>query len=434
MPDPSTTQQTVPAPFAAFIGIDWADQQHAICLCPVGSDRVEHATLSHTPEALAEWKAKLLERFGGRPVAVALEQRRGPLLHALMGSEWLVLYPIHSTTLENYRGAFLPSGAKDDPGDAFWAADLLRHHHAQLRPWRPDDAATRTLARLVEDRRQAVNLRTRLVQKLTAALKEYYPQALEWAGPKLSAPLAWDFLERWPTLAAVQAAVPGTVREFYQQHPCRDGEAIEARCQQIAQGQALTADAAVVEAGAMKTAMLVGQLRAMGPAIERYEERIAELFGSHVDAKLFASVPGAGPALAPRLLVAFGSDRERFQKAAELQCFSGAAPVTVCSGQSRWVHWRWACPKFLRQSFVEFADQSLSRSEWAGAFYEQQREAGKSHQAVLRAVAFKWIRILFRCWKDRQPYNEAVYLAALRRRGSPLMARIDARRIASAAA
>jgi len=418
-----TTEET--APFAAFAGIDWADQPHAVCLYAAGSDRAEHSTLEHTPEALAAWIGRLRERFGGRPVAVAVEQRRGALLHALMGQPLLVLYPIHSTVLGKYRGAFVPSGAKDDRGDAFWAADLLRHHHAQLRAWKPDDTATRTLARLVEDRRQAVNLRTRLVQKLTAALKEYYPQALGWAGHQLSAPLAWDFLERWPTLAALKQEPIEAVREFYRRHHGSNREVIEARCEQIAQAQALTSDAAVVEAGTLKVAMLVGQLRALAPAIARYEERIAELFGCHADAKLFAHLPGAGPALAPRLLAAFGGDRERFATAAEVQCFSGVAPVTVRSGQGQWVHWRWACPKFLRQSFVEFAEQSLSRSSWAAACYEQQRAKGKSHPAALRALAFKWIRILFRCWRDRQPYDESVYLAALQRRGSPLMARIN---------
>ena len=250
----------------------------------------------------------------------------------------------------------------------------------------------------------------------------------------MSAPLAWDFLDRWPTLAAVKQEPAEVVREFYRRHHCSNRKVIQARCEQIAQAQALTGDAAVVEAGTLKVVMLVGQLRALWPAIERYEKRIAELFGCHADAKLFANLPGAGPALAPRLLAAFGSDRERFATAAEMQRFSGVAPVTVRSGQGCWVHWRWACPKFLRQSFVEFAEQSLRQSAWAAAFYERQRADGKGHAAALRSLAFKWIRILFRCWKDRQPYNEAVYLAALQRRGSPLAARIHSAAAAPATA
>ena len=420
--------------FAAFVGIDWADKQHAICLYPAGSNRAEHTTLEHTPEAIADWLAALRQRFGGRPIAVALEQRRGALLHALMGQEFLVLYPLHSTVLEKYRATFVPSGAKSDAGDAYWAADLLRLHHSQLPAWKPDLAATRLLALLVEDRRDAVDRRTRLVQQLNAALKQYYPQALVWAGRSLSVPMAWDFLDRWPTLTAIQKASSNDLREFYQQHHCRQSQAITERCEQIAKAQALTKDEAIVTAGRMKVTMLVGELKALGPAIERYEEQIAQLFGEHADVKLFEGLPGAGAALAPRLLAGFGSDRDRFDRAAQIQQLSGIAPVTVRSGKSQWVHWRWACPKFLRQTFVEFAEQSLRYSVWAAAYYEQQRAKDKGHHAVLRALAFKWIRILFRCWKNRQPYNESIYLEALRRRGSPLVARIDEILAARAAA
>jgi hypothetical protein len=85
------------------------------------------------------------------------------------------------------------------------------------------------------------------------------------------------------------------------------------------------------------------------------------------------------------------------------------------------VHWRLACSTFLRQSFVEWAGSTITRSYWAGAYYQQQRQKGKSHAMAVRALAFKWIRILYRCWKRRTVYDEAVNLKALRRRGSPLM-------------
>ena len=125
--------------------------------------------------------------------------------------------------------------------------------------------------------------------------------------------------------------------------------------------------------------------------------------------------------MAPRLLAAFGSQRERFQTAAEIQSFTGIAPITERSGNAKWVHFRWACPKFLRQSFHEWAGHSIMYSTWARAYYQQQRDRGKSHHAVVRALACKWIRIVFRCWKDRVPYNEDAYLAALAKRRSPLL-------------
>jgi transposase len=139
------------------------------------------------------------------------------------------------------------------------------------------------------------------------------------------------------------------------------------------------------------------------------------------DYGLFAGLPGAGPHLAPRLLVAFGEDRQRFQKAEELQKYAGIAPVTERSGKKSWVHWRWQCPTFLRQTFIEWAAQTINKSFWAGAYYYQQRAKGSTYQAAVRALAFKWIRILYRCWKNRTPYDETKYLKALKKRRSSLL-------------
>src|SRR5262249_15635068 len=132
---------------------------------------------------------------------------------------------------------------------------------------------------------------------------------------------------------------------------------------------------------------------------------------AHPDFFIFESLPGAGAVMAPRLLAAFGSQRERYANAAEVQSYSGIAPVTERSGKKKWVHFRWACPKFLRQSF---------HAVWTRSYYQQQRSRGQDHQAAVRALAFKWIRIAFRCWKDGVAYDENRYLAALVRRGSPL--------------
>jgi transposase len=119
--------------------------------------------------------------------------------------------------------------------------------------------------------------------------------------------------------------------------------------------------------------------------------------------------------------VAFGERRQRFPDAASLQKLAGIAPVTERSGKKFWVHWRYACPKFLRQTFVEWVAQTIPRSYWAKAFYQSHRARGARHQAALRALAFKWIRILHRCWRDRVPYDEAKYLLALQKRRAPLL-------------
>jgi hypothetical protein len=169
---------------------------------------------------------------------------------------------------------------------------------------------------------------------------------------------------------------------------------------------------------------LMAQLRVILEAIERFDQGIAERAQSHPDYALFEALPGAGPALAPRLLVAFGEQRERYGSAQEMQKYAGIAPVLERSGKQSWVHWRRQCPKFLRQTFVEWASVSIRFSFWARAYYEHQRDKGATHQAAVRSLAFKWIRIVFRCWQSGTPYDESVYLAALQRRGSSLISNL----------
>ena len=158
-----------------------------------------------------------------------------------------------------------------------------------------------------------------------------------------------------------------------------------------------------------------------GLAVMTRSSSDCELAPTLPDYKLFAALPGAGPALAPRLLVAFGERRERFPNAAALQKYAGVAPVTERSGNKSWVHWRYSCPTFLRQTFVEWVGQTIPRSFWAKTFYEARRARGARHQAALRALAFKWIRVLHRCWIDHIPYDESRYLMALQKRHAPLL-------------
>jgi len=139
---------------------------------------------------------------------------------------------------------------------------------------------------------------------------------------------------------------------------------------------------------------LVEQLRVSLQAIARFDAEISTVSKTLPDYPLFSALPGAGAALAPRLLVAFGEQRQRYESAAEFQKYTVIAPVTESSGKKHWVHWRVRCSTFLRQTFVEWAAETITRSFWAGAYYRQQRAKGCSRQAALRALAYKWIRIL----------------------------------------
>jgi transposase len=404
--------------FAAFLALDWADQQHAFRLQVVGQSKIETGTLEQKPEVLGPWLAQLRERFGGRPIAVGLEQSRGALIHALMAYDFLVLYPIHPTTVAKYREAFKSSGAKNDPLDAGQILEILTKHQDRLHRLNPDTVETRLLGRLVEDRRKAVELRTSHIQALGAALKEYYPQALELTHGNLSSRLACDLLLKWPTFEDFQQAKPSTIKAFYYGHNIRSPEVIERVLALAEKSQALTTDSAIVESGRRLSQMYARLIQALNPAIKDYDQRIQGVFDAHPEAQLFSGLPGAGPVMAPRLLAFFGTDRSRYAAALNVQSFTGIAPVTKSSGKSRVVYCRAACPKFDRQTFHEFSRLSVAYCQWARNYVQYYTAKGKKYHTIIRALAYKWIRILFKCWKERTPYNEDKYMETLKKRGS----------------
>jgi transposase len=423
--DEMSSNKTATPEYAALVGIDWAAEKHDVWIWDAATGQGRHRVVDHTPEALGAWLSELQAEYPAQRVAVCLEQSRGALIHALMGHAFMVLYPINPVTLARYREAFSPSRAKDDPSDARLLAEILQCHRDKLSAWMPDDEQTRTLSLLTEERRKAVNLGTKLVLRLQTALKMYFPQAIEWAGGNLNTPLACDWLLKWPTIEAVQKTKPHTIRSFYYAHNCRRPDPIEARLEAIATAKPLTQDAAIITAYQMTVQMLARQLRALQASIAEYDRQIAALFRQHPDAFLFQGLPGAGAALGPRLLAAFGTQRDRYAAAKDIQTYTGIAPVIERSGKQEWTHFRWNCPKFQRQTFHEFAKNSIPYSAWAKAHYELQRSRGKKHSAAVRSLAFKWIRILHRCWKDRIPYDEARYVRTLQQRGSPLAKLMD---------
>jgi transposase len=409
--------------FAAYVGFDWADQKHVIRIQAAESTEVEAEEVNQRPERLGEWVAKIRERFGGGKIAIAIEQSKGSVVYHLMQYDFLELYPINPKTLARYREAFNVNKASCDQTDAELLLELVRLHRDRLRRWVPDDKQTRLLSMLVENRRNLVNTVTEYTNRLTSLLKNYYPQALELAG-SLNTQKACAFLSNWPTLELLKAAGSSELREFYRKH--RSGrDVIEKRFKVISEAQPLTTDEAIVEMSVMMVKVIVTQLRGLNEALQEFDERIAELFAEHPYGPVFNSFPGAGKVLAARLTAAFGINMDRYRSASDVQKFSGTAPVTEQSGKSRWVHRRYASPKFLKQTYHEFAGHSIHWSVWAKAYYDQQRALGKGHHAAVRALAFKWIRILFRCWKTNKPYDEQIYLDALVRRGSPLVARLQ---------
>lgn len=412
-------KQLADTAFRAYVGIDWADAKHDIYVESRDGEVKEFDCISSRPESVAGWALDVYERFGG-PIAVAVELQKGPVVSALLKHDFFVLFPINPLMLARYREAFTPSRAKDDPTDAELAVDLITRHPERFKPLKPQSAEMRKLMALVEHRFKVLCDQRRTVNRLGHALKAYYPQVLDWFREKNTV-LFCDFLTEWPTLQQLKRARASRIRRFFEDHNMRRQAVIERRLEAIKTSMPLTEDESVVEPYRLQVEVLIDQMRTTIQYLKRYDEETTAITVQLPDYALFSPLPGAGHILAPRLLAAFGEDRERFGHADELQMYSGIAPVTERSGKSTWVHWRLQCPTFIRQTFVEWAGQTINKSAWAGAYYRQQRDKGASYEMAVRALAFKWIRILYRCWKDRMPYDESKYLAALRRQGSPVL-------------
>ena len=411
--------------FAAFVGLDWEDQRHAVCLLPPAGGVPRHGEVAQTPEGIAAWVAELRERFGGRPVAVCLEQSRGALVYALMQYDFLVLHPLNPKQLSDYRAALYPSGAKSDPNDAELLARFLRDHVDKVRAWRPDDPITRGLRMMTEQRRKWVQDRVALTNELQQRLKESYPLALAWGGEILCSEWFLALLEKFPSQRELQRASPRQLEKWLpKRRRASDDPPAEQllrdRIAAIRKAPPITTDGPVLDHARLAVGHLAVMIQTVNRAVAECERKIDELFAKHPDGQLFASFPGAGNAMAPRLAAAFGTDRDKFRDAQEMQQFSGIAPVTRASGKTTTVSMRWACPKFLRQTFHEFARCSIRYSGWAKAYVDMRKARGDRYQEIVRGLAFKWQRILFRCWKNHEAYDKERYLQRLLATGTRL--------------
>jgi transposase len=412
-------------PYDLVIGLDRSDRKADLYLIDTRSGQGRSATIDTAPEALWEWLLQLRQQHPQARVGLCLEQPAVHLIPFLETYAWITLYPINPITLQKYREAFVTSRAKDDAKDARYLAELLQAHHQQLKAWAPEDSQTRAVQQLVFHRRAVVDERTALTNRLQALLKQYFPQALTLCGEDLWRPLATGFLLKWPSLQAVQKTKTATLKQFYYLNGSRSAKLLEQRLALIQKAVPVTDETALIESFVLRVQLICRQLQLVQQTITHYDQQIGQTFKQHPDYLIFASFPGAGPVLGPRLLSSLGSQRERFEDAANLQHYTGVAPVTKQSGGKCHIHRRYLCPKFHRQSFHEYAKQSVLWSRWAAAYYLQQRTKGAPHHTAVRALAYKWQRVIWRCWQNRKPYEEKIYEAALRKTNSPLVALLD---------
>jgi transposase len=412
-------------PFDLVIGLDRSDRKADLYLIDTPTGQTRKQTIATSPEALRNWLLQLRQQYPTGRVAICLEQPAASLILFLEAYSWITLYAINPITLQKFREAFVTSRAKDDGKDSQYMAELLLTHHDKLKAWQPDDSQTRQLQQLVLHRRAVVDERTGLTNRLQALLKQYFPQALDLCGEDLWRPLAIAFLLKWPTLQSLQKAKPGAIKTFYYLHGSRSQKLIEQRLELIASAMPITDEMAVLQSHTLRVQLLCRELLLLHKTIEQFDQTMADVFRQHPDREIFASLPGAGPVLAPRLLASMGSERDRFASASNLQRFSGIAPVTKQSGGKCHIHRRYLCPKFLKQSFHEYAKESILHSRWAAAHYWQQRQKGCGHHTAVRSLAYKWQRIIWKCWQSRTVYQEKIYEAALKKSRSQLVALLD---------
>lgn len=400
-----------------WAAVDWGDEAHYICIVDADGRELRSFKIPHSAEGLSEMISELNK--SGPINGVAVETTHGLVVHKLLEAN-LPVFAINPKQSSTWREAHSVAGCKSDRSDSYVLANGLRMMHDQLHVLKPDDPLTRQLQLLTDAECRFINDHTRCAQQLLAAIKEYYPIALQmfeaWGSPPAS-----DFILAFPTPQDFRRASDKKLLRFLKDHRLHATaerlKAIEDR----KQDSPWPSDPTTVQAKSMEAMACANELRTLDAILKQYREQIEQLFEQHPDRDIFTSLPSCGPKLAPRILSHFGSQRDRYESACSLQQLSGVAPVTKESGSNKQVAMRHSCDKAFRNAMHLYAKVSLKKCGWASAVYNQAIERGMNHARALRKVAWKWLKIIYRMWYDRQPYDESRYLDSLIRRGSTLV-------------
>ena len=403
-----------------LVSLDRSDRSAALALLDLREAKwLTETVIDLAPEALDAWWRALRLAHPQARIAVAFEQRAPNLLAFFAPRRPAAIYALNPSATWAYRQSLTVSRARNDQSDARDQALFVRNHLAELKPWSPPPASITRLERLTLCRRKQVDARTALTNQLQAALKRYFPQALELLHEDLWRSMNLEFLRKWPSVRKLQTVPLSRLRAFYTKHNSRSEARWTERTGLIRQLVPL-ADADVADE--LEVAVLVDQIEVLNASILKHDRAIAEHFAAEGEAaERIAQLPGAGPTLAPRVYVALAKHAPNCDNAEALAAATGIAPVTDQSGKMRKVLRRLRCDNHTRQSLVEWAKESWKHSAWAGAFVRQRRERGQGFHAIIRALAYKWLRILWKCWKESVAYDEAKYLEHLRHKGSPLV-------------
>jgi transposase len=393
-----------------FVGLDWAAMTHAVCVLDETGTTRWRGTVPHTAAGLAELVQRL-RRFGPpASLPVALERPSGLVVDALLEAGFPVV-PIHPNVVKATRPRYSAAGGKSDPSDAYLLADLLRTDGHRFRPLQPLADETRALRALVRGRDDLVAQRVALANQLRALLERFWPGAAA-IFADVDSPIALAFLTRYPTPQSADRLGEPRLAQFLRRHAyCGRRSPAELLARLRAAPRSGTGDAETDASGELVHAF-VTVLTPLLAQIQQLSAAIAAAVAQHTDGPLVQSFPRSGTVNAAQLLAELGDDRTRFPTADQLAAEAGVAPVTRTSGKHRGVAFRWACNKRLRQALTTFADNSRHASTWAAAVYARARARGCDHPHAIRILARAWVRVLWRCWQDRRPYDATQHRAA----------------------
>ena len=393
-----------------FVGLDWAATTHAVCVIDETGSVRWRGTVSHTAAGLAELGQRLTRLGAPAPLPVALERPSGLVVDTLLEAGFLVV-PIHPNVVKASRPRSSAAGGKSDPGDAYLLADLLRTDGHRFRPLQPLADETRALRALVRGRDDLVAQRVALANQLRALLERFWPGAAT-IFAEVDSPIALAFLTRYPTPQSAERLGERRLAQFLRRHAyCGRRSALELLTRLREAPLSRTGEAETEISGELVHAV-VAVLTPLVAQIQQLAAAITAALIQHADGPLVQSFPRSGAVNAAQILAELGDDRARFPTADQLAAEAGVAPVTHTSGKHRGVVFRWACNKRLRQALTTWADNSRHASAWAAGVYAHARARGCDHPHAIRILARAWVRVLWRCWQDRRPYDITQHRAA----------------------
>lgn len=390
-----------------FAGLDWASQTHAVCIIDQHGAVRERLDVTHNAAGLAELE-RCLRRWGCPPIAI--ERPSGLLVDTLVEAGFTVV-PIHPNVVKATRPRYRSHAAKSDASDAYLLADLLRTDAHRFPPLAPQSDEIRALRALVRGRDDLVATRVQLANQLRSLLQSFWPGAAE-VFAELDSPIALAFVERYPTPEAAARLGPKRMAAFCAQHAYSGRRSAEELLRRLHDAAAPACSELEMETKGELARCLARTLVSLVDQIRLLSSRIEHHVAALDDGQLLMSFPRAGRLCAAQILAELGSVRERFHSDEHLAAEAGVAPVTYQSGKSKAVTFRWACNHRLRAALTCLADNSRHASAWAAHVYAQARARGCDHPHAIRILARAWLRVIWRVWVDRTPYDPSRHRAA----------------------